>query len=283
METLEGIWGLFGLVAVLVLLVLAIFKKVSWKNFGISAVVYIVILFIIGEIVVSNPALQTPEKRIFAIQSTKSDCSGDDLSFDTNDDGDYTLKLKGLGDGQVIISTNEDKKLKTVDIRKDKTSKVKIHVPSDTGEYELIATDNGNHSKEFTIDNLSEDYLNRDTSDDDSSDEAYDADDYTDGEQYQKSLDTRVKHWNEDDSDDSVRVSKAWKDGGKTIVAVNASDWDDLTNAQQYAFTRDWAKATHNMSGMVLDGDSTTLRVVSSSDHSHVLARGTKSGKVAVE
>lgn len=188
METLEGTWGLLGIIIVALLLILALFKKVSWKAFGITAAVYVVVLIALGEIVLANPSMQTPEKRIFSIIANKDDRIDGDLMFDTDEKGNYVLKLKGTGDGQATVSTDEDKVIKTVDIHKGKVSKVKIHMPAKEDEYDLTVTDNGNHSKSFTLMNDSDANLAENTDDGDSDESKSSSKKYSNGKDVAKAL-----------------------------------------------------------------------------------------------
>ena len=114
---------------------------------------------------IKNANSQSPNKRIFSIVSSKGDRVDGDLMFDTDDDGNYTLKLKGLEDGPVTISNSEnDKVIKTLDVHKGKITKTRIHVPKSKDEYELVATDGNEHSKDFTIMNDSDANLDNDSS-----------------------------------------------------------------------------------------------------------------------
>ena len=113
---------------------------------------------------IRNANSQSANKRTFSIVSNKDDRVDGDLIFDTNEDGNYTLKLKGLEDGPVTISNSEnDKVIKTIDVHKGKIAKTKIHVPKSKDEYELVATDGNEHSKDFTIMNDSDTHLSIDS------------------------------------------------------------------------------------------------------------------------
>lgn len=169
MIAFTAIWLLLGLIAIIVLLILSIMKKVKWRYWGLSLVAYLFFSFIFlimagSPSTIKNANSQSPNKRIFSIVSNKDDRIDGDLIFDTDEDGNYTLKLKGLEDGPVTISNSEnDKAIKTVDVHKGKIQKVKIHVPKNEDEYELVATDGNEHSKDFTIMNDSDAHLDLDS------------------------------------------------------------------------------------------------------------------------
>lgn len=170
MITFTAIWLLLGLIAIIVLLILSIMKKVKWRYWGLSLAIYLFFSFIFlimagSPSTIKNANSQSPNKRIFSIVSSKGDRVDGDLMFDTDDDGNYTLKLKGLADGPVTISNSEnDKVIKTLDVHKGKITKTRIHVPKSKDEYELVATDGNEHSKDFTIMNDSDANLDSDSS-----------------------------------------------------------------------------------------------------------------------
>ena len=170
MIAFTAIWLLLGLIAIIVLLILSIMKKVKWRYWGLSLAIYLFFSFIFltmagSPSTIKNANSQSPNKRIFSIVSSKGDRVDGDLMFDTDDDGNYTLKLKGLEDGPVTISNSEnDKVIKTLDVHKGKITKTRIHVPKSKDEYELVATDGNEHSKDFTIMNDSDANLDNDSS-----------------------------------------------------------------------------------------------------------------------
>ena len=169
MIAFTAIWLLLGLIAIVVLLILSIIKKVKWRYWGLSLAVYLFFSFIFlimagSPSTIRNANSQSANKRTFSIVSNKDDRVDGDLMFDTNEDGNYTLKLKGLEDGPVTISNSEnDKVIKTIDVHKGKIAKTKIHVPKSKDEYELVATDGNEHSKDFTIMNDSDTHLSIDS------------------------------------------------------------------------------------------------------------------------
>lgn len=169
MIAFTAIWLLLGLIAIVVLLILSIIKKVKWRYCGLSLAVYLFFSFIFlimagSPSTIRNANSQSANKRTFSIVSNKDDRVDGDLIFDTNEDGNYTLKLKGLEDGPVTISNSEnDKVIKTIDVHKGKIAKTKIHVPKSKDEYELVATDGNEHSKDFTIMNDSDTHLSIDS------------------------------------------------------------------------------------------------------------------------
>lgn len=169
MIAFTAIWLLLGLIAIVVLLILSIIKKVKWRYCGLALAVYLFFSFIFlimagSPSTIRNANSQSANKRTFSIVSNKDDRVDGDLMFDTNEDGNYTLKLKGLEDGPVTISNSEnDKVIKTIDVHKGKIAKTKIHVPKSKDEYELVATDGNEHSKDFTIMNDSDTHLSIDS------------------------------------------------------------------------------------------------------------------------
>ena len=169
MIAFTAIWLLLGLIAIIVLLILSIIKKVKWRYLGLSLAVYLFFSFIFlimagSPSTIRNANSQSANKRTFSIVSNKDDRVDGDLMFDTNEDGNYTLKLKGLEDGPVTIRNSEnDKVIKTIDVHKGKIAKAKIHVPKSKDEYELVATDGNEHSKDFTIMNDSDAHLSIDS------------------------------------------------------------------------------------------------------------------------
>lgn len=271
MEAIEDLWGLLGIAIIFLLLILAFFKKIRWRTFSISAVVYVVVLIAIGETVLAHPSMQTPEKRIFSIVASKSDKSDGDLMFDTDEKGNYVLKLKGTGDGQATVSTDEDKVIKTVDVHKGKISKVKIHMPAKEDEYDLTVTDNGNHSKKFTLNNESDANLALSCGDDPSADDSY-----------QAALNSRKKHWNHSSDGNRIHVSAVCQDGHTTYVEVSNSDWHSLSKSDKSNFTDNWTNAIQNVYKMCKKNGQTSVQIVSSSDYSDVLATGSKSGSIKI-
>lgn len=187
MITVTAVWFLVGLIVIIGMLIFAILKQMKWKTFGIATSIYIVVLFFMFVIAGSQP-VPNSDKRIFSIVANKDDRIDGDLMFDTDENGNYTLKLKGTGDGQATVSTDEDKVIKTVDIHKGKVSKVKIHMPAKKDEYDLTVTDNGNHSKSFTLMNDSDANLAENTDDEDSDGSKSSSKKYSNGKDVAKAL-----------------------------------------------------------------------------------------------
>ncbi len=280
MIAFTAIWLLLGLIAIVVLLILSIIKKVKWRYCGLSLAVYLFFSFIFlimagSPSTIRNANSQSANKRTFSIVSNKDDRVDGDLIFDTNEDGNYTLKLKGLEDGAVTISNSEnDKVIKTIDVHKGKIAKTKIHVPKSKDEYELVATDGNEHSKDFTIMNDSDEHIGKDTSDDSSDDS---------NSSYQDSLNARKDNWNSSEDGDTIHVSKVWQDGHTAFVAVNEDDWDSLSTEEKNSFTDDWTSNIQKLYQMSDKGGTTSVQIVSSSNKYHMLAHGTGSGNVKID
>lgn len=276
MIAFTAIWLLLGLIAIVVLLILSIIKKVKWRYWGLSLAIYLLFSFVFLIVSGSNVNVnnQTQNKRIFTILSKKDDRVDGDLIFDTDDSGNYTLQIKGLEDGEVTINTDEDKAIKTVDIHKGKVSKVKIHVPKNEDEYELVAKDNNDHSKDFTIMNDSDEHIGKDTSDDSSDDS---------NSSYQDYINARKDNWNSSEDGDTIHVSKVWQDGHTAFVAVNEDDWDSLSTEEKNSFTDDWTSNIQKLYQMSDKGGTTSVQIVSSSNKYHMLAHGTGSGNVKID
>lgn len=281
MIAFTSIWLLVGLIVIIVLLILSIMKKLKWRYWGLSLAIYLLFSFIFL-IISGSPSVvkqQSQDKREFSILSKKSDRINGDLIFDTDEDGNYILKIKGLEDGQVTISDDNDKTIKTVDIHKNKTEKVKIHVPKNEDEYNLVATDDNDHSKGFTIMNDSDSHIDSNTSDDDSDSSSSSTKDSS----YQASLDARKNNWNSSSDGDTIHVSKVWQDKHTAFVAVNDDDWDNLSESEKYDFANDWTDNIQKIYSMSDKNGTTSVQIVSSDNHYHMFAHSNGAGKVKLD
>lgn len=102
-------------------------------------------------------------KKTYKIIHTDDNVYSDRLSFDTNSNGDFTLKIKGLHSGKITLSPQDssDKKVfkkQTVNLKKGQTYQKNIHLDKNTPALDLEVEDSNVHSDDVEIINDSKAY-----------------------------------------------------------------------------------------------------------------------------
>jgi hypothetical protein len=170
MIAFTAIWLLLGLIAILVLLTLAIKKKFKWNFFGLTLAIYLLLSFIFLVVAgspsstnsakESNQSSQQSTVRIFKLIYSDDDDYNGEIHFDSNKDGKYTVKIKGLQNGKVKLKNADDSqekfKTQTFTIKKGQTLKIPITLKSDDLVHNFKLEDSNDNSKKFSIYNDSD-------------------------------------------------------------------------------------------------------------------------------
>lgn len=171
MITVAAVWFLMGLIVIIGMLVLAILKQIKWKAFGISTSIYIVVLFFLFVIVGSQPTTNNTKNskssselastaKIFKLIYNDDEDYSDEIHFESNKDGKYIVKVKGLHNGKIKLANKDDSEEKfqtrTYKIKKGQTLKIPIQLKGDDLVHNFEITDNNDNSKDFSIYNNSE-------------------------------------------------------------------------------------------------------------------------------
>lgn len=170
MIAFTAIWLLLGLIAILVLLTLAIKKKFKWNFFGLTLAIYLLLSFIFLVVAglpsstnsakESNQSSQQSTVRIFKLIYSDDDDYNGEIHFDSNKDGKYTVKIKGLQNGKVKLKNADDSqekfKTQTFTIKKGQTLKIPITLKSDDLVHDFKLEDSNDNSKKFSIYNDSD-------------------------------------------------------------------------------------------------------------------------------
>ena len=143
MITVAAVWFLVGLIVIIGMLVLAILKQIKWKAFGISTSIYIVVLFFLFVIVGSQPTSNNTKSskssselastaKIFKLVYNDDEDYSDEIHFESNKDGKYIVKVKGLHNGKIKLANKDDSEEKfqtrTYKIKKGQTLKIPIQL-----------------------------------------------------------------------------------------------------------------------------------------------------------
>lgn len=295
MITVAAVWFLVGLIVIIGMLILAILKQIKWKAFGISTSIYIVVLFFLFVIVGSHPTSNNTKSskssselastaKVFKLVYNDDEDYSDEIHFESNKDGKYVIKVKGLHDGKIKLANKDDSedkfKTRTYKIKKGQTLKIPIQLKGDDLVHDFEITDNNDNSKTFSIYNNSN--AANSIADSMSTSESLEDQPNSASGSYDDSLKARMKNWNNSSDGDAIHVSKVWQDGHTTFVAVNEDDWDSLSSSDQYTFTSDWTNSIQDMYKMSDKNGTTSVLVVSSSNHYHTLAHGNGAGSVKV-
>lgn len=210
----------------------------------------------------------------------------DEIHFETNKNGKYIVKVKGLRDGKIKLANENDSekkfKTKTYKIKKGQTLKIPIQLKNNDFVHEFEITDNHDNSKDFSIYNNS-DGTNSIMSSMDASESSERANKSSNDDSYQASLDKRKDNWNNSPDGDAIHVSKVWQDGHTAFVAVNEDDWDSLSESDKNTFISDWTDRIQDLYKMSDKNGTTSVQVVSSSNTIHILAHGNGAGGVKVD
>lgn len=168
MIAFTSIWLLLGLIAILVLLMLAIKKNFKWNFFGLALAIYLLSSFIFL-VVSGSPSTTTKNSsqvskqstaRIFKlVYSDDNDYDGE-IHFDSNKNGKYIVKIKGLQNGKVKLksadNSQEEFKDQTFNIKKGQIIKVPITLKDDDLVHDFKLEDSNDNTKEFSIYNNSD-------------------------------------------------------------------------------------------------------------------------------
>lgn len=166
MLALTIIWLLVGLFAMIAMIVQSFRKRLSWTKTGISALIYIVVSMLLLIVVGSEPdSTQTASQsqndaKIYKLMYNDDEDYYDEIKFDSNKQGQYTVKIKGLQNGTVTIKNADDSEehFKPVKIKvaKGKISKHTIKLADDDFVHDFVITDGNGHSKTFKVYNYSD-------------------------------------------------------------------------------------------------------------------------------
>ena len=169
MIAFTAIWLLLGLIAIIVLLVLSIVKKVKWKYFFLSLICYVFLSFIFLVTAGSKPNTSAndassqssdPTAKIFKLVYNDDEVYSDGVRFDSNKNGEYTVKFKALQNGKVKLENADDTqnkfKTKTFNVKKGQTVRVPITLTGEDLVHDFELVDNNDNTKEFSIYNNSE-------------------------------------------------------------------------------------------------------------------------------
>nr|WP_302518298.1 hypothetical protein [Limosilactobacillus mucosae] len=115
-----------GLIAFVVSIVLAIMKKIKWRYPPIILVVTLVVLVVAVEAIGPIDESKSADVRVGKLVYSKGDKEDGTVYYDTNGNGQATIKVKGLADGQVVVQNDDDEhdfkdqivKVKKVRLRK---------------------------------------------------------------------------------------------------------------------------------------------------------------------
>lgn len=166
MLALTIIWLLVGLFAMITMLVQSFRKRLSWMKTGISALIYVVVALLLLIVVGSEPdSTQTASQsqsdaKIYKLMYNDDDDYDDEIKFDSDKQGQYTLKIKGLQNGTVTIKNDDDSeesfKPVKVKVKKGKISKYTIKLADSDLVHDFVITDKNNHNKKFEVYNNSD-------------------------------------------------------------------------------------------------------------------------------
>lgn len=101
------------------------------------------------------------EKPTFKLMYTDDDVYDDGVRFETNKNGDCTIKIKGLKNGTVKLETDsasaddENFKTKHIKLQKGKVIKEKIHLKDTDFVHDFELSDKNDNTKDFSVYNNS--------------------------------------------------------------------------------------------------------------------------------
>lgn len=295
MLTLTAVWFLVGFIIILGMLILSILKQMKWKTFGISISIYLIVLFFMFVIAGSqsnttttssevHSSRKSTNKKTFKIIS-QTDETGD---YQTDKNGNFDLKIKGIEDGTVKI-TCEDNEVKSfnskiISLKKGQIVSIPIELSTDDLVPTFILTASNGYHKKLELYNNS-DTVNSSMSEKESSESQTEkeSESQNSSDSYQASLNTRKDNWNNSSDGDVIHVAKVWQDMHTTFIAVNEEDWNTLSEADKNSFTSDWTSSVQDIYKMSDKNGTTSIQIVSSSNHDHMLAHSTGSGKIKID
>ena len=161
---LLGVGFLFGLAATLV--VLASAKKITWRKSGwlIGLSLLLGLAGLGGSWWLIRPsesndggqyAAKLSRPRAFQLQKINQVATGDDdLTLQTDDQGQYTLYLKGLANGTVRLKDDDDEssvRFKTQQVAVKKVTKLTVTLPESESQHQFELVDSFGHDTDFQL------------------------------------------------------------------------------------------------------------------------------------
>ncbi|MFR5007980.1 MAG: hypothetical protein ACLUB8_01135 [Limosilactobacillus vaginalis] len=300
MIAFTAIWLLLGLIAILALLTLAIKKKIKWNFFGLALAIYLLLSFIflivagspssMNSAKESNQSSQQSMARIFKLIYSDDDDYNGEIHFDSNKDGKYTVKIKGLQNGKVKLKNADDSqekfKTQTFTIKKGQTLKIPITLKSDDLVHDFELEDSNGNKKDFSVYNNSDiansiaDSMSESNKEDKSNNNESES---STNDSYQDSLNARKDNWNSSSDGDAIKVKKVSQELHTTIITVDEAEWDSLSIADKISFLEDWNDSVKKIYSMSDKNGTTSIQVVSSSNKYDMLGHCTPSGKAKVD
>lgn len=290
MITVAAVWFLVGLIVIIGMLIFAILKQMKWKTFGIATSIYIVVLFFMFVIAGSQPvstSTSSSSNRVTKKNIQKSfkvvSKADDDGDYQTDGNGNFELKIKALKPLSVKVTCedNEVKSFKpaTIKLKAGQVTTIPIALANDEMVPTFVLKSSNGYKKKIDVYNNS-DAVNSSMSAKESSEATSES---ANDDSYQASLDKRKDNWNNSSDGEVIQVSKVWQDMHTTFVAVDEDDWDSLSEADKDSFTSDWTNSIQDIYKMSDKNGTTSIQVVSSSNHDHTLAHGSGSGSVKID
>ena len=246
MLALTIIWLLVGLFAMITMLVQSFRKHLSWKKTGISALIYVVVSILLLIVVGSEPdSTQTASQsqndaKIYKLIYNDDEDYDDEIKFDSDKQGQYTLKIKGLQNGTVTIKNDDDSeesfKPVKVKVKKGKISKYTIKLADSDLVHDFVITDKNDHNKKFEVYNNS-DAANSSMSSMRSASESSSSTSTTSTADLDQALADRLNEEKGNDAAWSKFVDNVTYDGDKITIELNASA-DALTDPELQVVAR---------------------------------------------
>ena len=292
MIAFTAIWLLLGLIAILALLTLAIKKTIKWNFFGLALAIYLLFSFIFlvatGDTISSTNATEKASqsrnvsKPIFKIISKRNSVG----NYETDKDGNFNLKIKAtknstakIKEGEPdTVSANEYYKTTKINLSKNKTTNITLHLNADDPVHKYTIVSNG-YKKHIEVYNNSEAY----SSSESAKDSSLSASESSSSNSYQASLDARKNNWNNSSDGDVIKVIKVSQELHTTLIAVDEDEWNSLSTTDKIDFMKDWNDSVKKIYSMSDKNGTTSIQVVSSSDKYDMLGHCTPSGKPKID
>ena len=246
MLALTIIWLLVGLFVMIAMLVQSFRKHLSWKKTGISALIYVVVSILLLIVVGSEPdSTQTASQsqndaKIYKLIYNDDEDYDDEIKFDSDKQGQYTLKIKGLQNGTVTIKNDDDSeesfKPVKVKVKKGKISKYTIKLADSDLVHDFVITDKNDHNKKFEVYNNS-DAANSSMSSMRSASESSSSTSTTSTADLDQALADRLNEEKGNNAAWSKFVDNVTYDGDQITIELNASS-DALTDAELQVVAR---------------------------------------------
>ena len=290
MVIVAAVWFLVGLIVIVGMLIFTILKQINWKTFGISTSIYIVVLFFLFVIAGSQPVSTSTssssnkvDKKVVQKPFKIVSKADDDEDYQTDSNGNFNLKIKALKSSSIKLTCEDNEvksfKPKTLNLKRGQTVSIPISLSTDEIVPTFVIKASNGYKKEFDLYNNSK-AVNSSMSAKESSEAASES---ASDDSYQASLDKSKDNWNNGPDGEAIQVSKVWQDMHTTFIAVKEEDWNTLSETDKNSFTSDWTSSIQNIYKMSDKNGTTSIQVVSSSNHDHMLAHGTGSGKVEID